>query len=80
MICFIFLKKILSHNLEAMLIYRMIEIIAFPYQALILTIIALVIKNKLNKLFYLNDFFIILSCFCMFKILEDLQFMVFHFL
>ena len=34
----------------------MIEIIAFPYQALILTIIALVIKNKLNKLFYLNDF------------------------
>ena len=48
----------------------MIEIIAFPYQALILTIIALVIKNKLNKLFYLNDFFIILSCFCMFKILR----------
>lgn len=47
-----------------------IEIIAFPYQALILTVIALIIKNKLDKIFYLNDFFIILSCFCIFKILR----------
>ncbi len=47
-----------------------IEILAFPFQALILFTFALIIKNKLNKILNLNDFFLILSCFCIFKILR----------
>lgn len=48
----------------------LIEILAFPFQTLILIIFALIIKNKLNKILNLNDFIIILSCFCIFKILR----------
>ena len=48
----------------------LIEILAFPFQTLILIISALIIKNKLNEILNLNDLIIILSCFCIFKILR----------
>ncbi len=50
--------------------FGLIDIIAYPLQTLILIISILLLKKIINKYFYLNNLFLVLSIFSFFKILR----------